>query len=104
MQTLVRLPPAWLCPLLTLLSVEVADSPFHQLGLGVAVFLEAALGLERERMEDAARVLNEAVTSTAAAKKAATGGGGSWLGGSSAKGQLFTAGRCFVLLTFHFRS
>ncbi|KAF9026460.1 hypothetical protein BDZ89DRAFT_1113807 [Hymenopellis radicata] len=65
---------------------EVADSPFHQLGLGVAVFLEAALGLERERMEDAARVLNEAVTSTAAAKKAAMGGGGSWLGGGSAKG------------------
>ncbi|KAF9019876.1 hypothetical protein BDZ89DRAFT_1020519 [Hymenopellis radicata] len=65
---------------------EVADSPFHQLGLGVAVFLEAALGLERERMEDAARVLNDAVTSTAAAKKAAMGGGGSWLGGGSAKG------------------
>ncbi|KIY72518.1 hypothetical protein CYLTODRAFT_417906 [Cylindrobasidium torrendii FP15055 ss-10] len=42
---------------------------FHQLGLGVAAFLEAAFGMEKDKMEVASQALNEAVTSSAAALK-----------------------------------
>ncbi|THU91198.1 hypothetical protein K435DRAFT_674578 [Dendrothele bispora CBS 962.96] len=43
------------------------DSPFHLIGLGVCVFLEAALGMEAAHMAEAARILGLA---DAASKKA----------------------------------
>ncbi|KAK7443214.1 Mitochondrial outer membrane protein iml2 [Stygiomarasmius scandens] len=44
-----------------------SDSPFHLIGLGVCVFLEAALGMEAAHMAEAARILGLA---DAASKKA----------------------------------
>lgn len=51
-------------------SSKKEEIAFHQLGLGVAAFLEAAFGMEKDNMEVASQALNEAVTSSAAALKA----------------------------------